>query len=228
MNYYFWTAFTIGFLGSFHCVGMCGPLAIAIGSGIGGNKIYLKLLYNIGRIFTYSIMGTAAGFVGKSFSIMGLQNDLSIGAGIMIIIFILFSNGRLLKFFTGKTVKATAGMRGALGRMMKKKSPFAIFGVGLLNGILPCGFVYLSLAGATAAGTIYDSFLYMLLFGLGTLPMMFGLSIIGSLISIKTRSIVNQASPYLAVALAILLIWRGNQVKKESDCCKKPHISAIR
>jgi sulfite exporter TauE/SafE len=223
MDYYFWTALTIGFLGSFHCVGMCGPLAMAVGSGVGTSNLHLKILYNLGRVLTYSALGIVAGLVGKSFSILGFQDDLSVAAGILIILFVLFSNDKVIRFFTGKTVKITSGLRTMLGKLLRKKSPIALTGIGILNGLLPCGFVYLALAGSAAAGSIAGSFGYMVLFGLGTIPMMLGLSIAGSWVSNTIRSQVNRFTPFVAIALAILLIYRGSQVKTVKDCCKPQH-----
>lgn len=226
MNYYFWSALTVGFLGSFHCLGMCGPLALAVGSGTGNKSIVAKLLYNGGRLLTYTSMGALAGLIGSSFSMMGIQDDISILSGILIILVVLFSNDKLARMISGRTVTFTSGLRTALGQQLKKKSSFAITGIGMLNGLLPCGFVYLALAGATAADSAAEGATYMLLFGAGTVPMMLGLSMAGAFLSAKFRSGLNRLSPYVAIALAILLIYRGSQVKTTKDCCKRPHQSA--
>lgn len=228
MDYYFWTAFTIGFLGSFHCVGMCGPLAMVVGSGVGTSQLHLKILYNLGRVLTYSVLGLFAGLVGKSFNILGFQDDLSVAAGVLIILFVLFSNDKVVSFFTGKTVRFTSGLRSVLGKMLRKKSPWALTGIGLLNGLLPCGFVYLALVGSATAGSIGGSLGYMILFGLGTIPMMLGLSVAGSLVSNSLRSQINRFTPVVAIALAVLLIYRGSQVKTVKDCCRPQHIHSVK
>jgi uncharacterized protein len=224
MDYLFITALTVGFLGSFHCLGMCGPFAIMAGAGTGQRAFLLKLLYNFGRVITYTLLGFFAGLAGRSFNLMGWQDDLSVAAGILIILFVLFSNDKLSRYLTGKTVKFSSGLRTALSRLLKKQTAVAMLGLGTVNGLLPCGFVYLALAGATAAGTISGSMTYMLMFGLGTIPMMFGLSIAGSFISNKMRSNINRFSPVIAIALALFLIYRGSQVKTVEDCCKPQHI----
>jgi uncharacterized protein len=222
MDYFYLTALTVGFLGSFHCLGMCGPFAVMAGAGTGSKAMFLKLLYNLGRVLTYSILGFFAGLAGRSFSLMGWQDDLSVAAGILIILFVLFSNDKLVTFISGKTVKLTSGLRRALGKLLQKQSPLALFGLGTLNGLLPCGFVYLALAGAAAAGSLTGSMGYMMMFGFGTIPMMFGLAVAGSFISNKLRSRINRFSPFIAIALALFLIWRGSQIKTVQDCCK-PH-----
>lgn len=107
--------------------------------------------------------------------------------------------------------------------LLKKHGLFSLFGVGLVNGILPCGFVYIALAGAAAAGTIGDSIIYMALFGLGTVPMMLGLSLSGTLMPVKIRSYINKATPVIASALALFLIHRGIMLKEEPRSCCTPH-----
>ena len=81
-----WTAFLLGFLGSFHCVGMCGPIALAVG-GKGSNKfLFNKIIYNLGRSLTYAMLGLVIGSLGFSLSLAGIQQGISIGMGILVVL----------------------------------------------------------------------------------------------------------------------------------------------
>ena len=226
MELLYWTALSVGFLGSFHCAGMCGPLAMALPSGNGSmlSMITGKLLYNLGRVLTYSVMGMLVGMVGHTFSMRGWQSDLSIISGILIILFVLLSNKRVLQFINSKLVGISFFFKKMFAVFMKSHSYGSLFTIGLINGILPCGFVYLALAGAATTQGPQQGAMYMFLFGLGTVPMMLTLAISGSLISIKARNIINKLSPVIAIALAVFLIQRGTMMKEsEHACCKPKH-----
>jgi sulfite exporter TauE/SafE len=230
MDFYLLSALSIGFFGSFHCAGMCGPLALALPTPGTTNQSLLagRLLYNFGRTVTYFILGLIAGIIGHTFSIKGLQSDISIVAGILIIIVVLFSNDSVLKRVNSNLVGASYQVKKKLGFLLKQHSYSSLFFVGLLNGILPCGFVYLAMAAAVSSGSIINGGLYMFLFGLGTLPMMLLISLSGSIISIKARTFVNRLSPVIAIGLALFLIHRGTSLRnEEDDCCKKHKISHI-
>jgi hypothetical protein len=228
MDIYLISALSVGFFGSFHCAGMCGPLALALPTPGNSNQSLLagRLLYNFGRTVTYFILGLIAGIIGHTFSIKGLQSDISIVAGVLIILVVLFSNDSILKKINGNLVGASYHVKKKLGFLLKQHSYSSLFFVGLLNGILPCGFVYLAMAAAVSSGSIINGGLYMFLFGLGTLPMMLLISLSGSIISIKARTFVNKLSPVIAIALALFLIHRGTILRnEEDDCCKKHKIS---
>ncbi|MFI5221986.1 MAG: sulfite exporter TauE/SafE family protein [Bacteroidia bacterium] len=199
------TAFLTGLFGSFHCAGMCGPIALALPST--GNavheKIFSRLIYNVGRIFTYAFFGALFGALGTGLKLAGLQQSISIGAGIIIIISVLpsgkFSSGFSLKFFSNNI----------FGKLFQNKNLISMFAIGLLNGLLPCGFVYIALVGSLATQDIFQGSLFMFFFGLGTLPMMFSVSLIGQFLSIKIRSRINKFVPVFAVFIGCLFIIRG-------------------
>lgn len=223
MNYFLITGLALGFLGSFHCAGMCGPIALAVGEGIGNRNFIPKILYNTGRVVTYGCMGFFTGLLGKSFNIIGYQDQLSILAGVLIIAMVLFSDKRIASRFTGFTLKITSAIRDRFKAMIKKKNRVAVLGIGMLNGLLPCGFVYIALAGSVAGKSVTESVLYMILFGLGTIPVMLLLTFAGSLIPVSARSRINALKPVIAVALALFLIWRGLEIQKPKDCCRPGH-----
>ncbi len=224
MELIFWTALSVGFLGSFHCAGMCGPLALALPGGNGSmlSLIGGKLAYNFGRLITYSILGLIAGLLGHTFSIRGWQSDLSIISGILILLFVLFSNKKVLNFLNSKLVGVSYFFKQKFGVLMKNHSTGSLFTIGLLNGILPCGFVYLALAGAATTQSPLEGATYMFLFGLGTVPIMLTIALSGSFISLKARNFINKLSPVIAIALAIFLIHRGTMMKESDHACCKP------
>lgn len=227
MSLLFWSALTVGFFGSFHCIGMCGPIAMALPS-VSNNKTAMligRLLYNAGRIITYSLLGLIAGIIGHTFSMRGWQSDVSIVVGIVIILFVLFSNDRVLRFFNSRIVGFSYYLKKYFGVLIKKHSYSSLFYIGSLNGILPCGSVYLALAGATTSGSPISGVIYMFLFGIGTLPMMFLLSMTGSMVSLKTKNVINKFSPVIAIALALFLIQRGSMMRHVSaeSCSMNVH-----
>jgi uncharacterized protein len=235
-----WAGFIFGIVGSFHCVGMCGPIAMALPFvGSSGWRYYAgRLLYNSGRIVTYALLGALAGAFGESLQMAGLQQTVSIVSGILILLLLVLPaaiKGKSASILG--TDKLMSWVRRKLGYYFQQNSLSALFMVGLLNGLLPCGFVYIALAGAISAPGVTGAMLYMALFGLGTFPLMFLVSLSGKLISLKVRGMFNRAVPYIGMALAILFIVRGLGLgipylspkvvetathKTEMSCCTKP------
>jgi len=206
------SAFLLGLLGSLHCLGMCGPLAVALPGKSENRAIYAlgRVLYNGGRILTYGLLGAIAGALGQSISMLGAQRGLSIGIGVVLLIGLALGPKRL----------STLGSHGPLGRLMQSvkaglalrlKDPRlgTLFGIGLLNGLLPCGLVYVAMGGAAATGSITQGIFYMLLFGLGTFPLMLAASLAGHLVIHRFRGVMRKAIPVGLAAVALLLIWRG-------------------
>ena len=230
-------AFMMGLLGSFHCVGMCGPLALSlpINSDTIWSKFSGSLLYNFGRIVTYSIFGLFFGSIGKSVSLFGYQQWLSILIGSLIILIVIVPK-RYLKFSnTQFSIGFFEKVRASLSQLFVKKNYSSLFSIGLLNGILPCGLVYIAAAGAIATGDILKAVLFMAFFGMGTLPMMWSVAFWGNYVSIGFRQKIRKAYPYMMVLIASMLILRGmglgikyvspkmNVEKNEViNCCAKP------
>lgn len=205
------SAWIMGFLGSFHCIGMCGPLALSLPvqhlKGI--RKVWGILAYNLGRVLVYGILGFLLGFVSKQFSFFGWQQKISIGVGIL---FLLYLVSTLLP---GKFKRAVPNLPWqksvfrALGQLYQDRKTGSVFLIGLLNGLLPCGMVYMASAGAFAAGHQWESALFMIAFGLGTVPAMMSVSLLGNIIGISLRNKIRRLSPYLVGLMGILLILRG-------------------
>ncbi len=207
-----WTGFLVGLLGSLHCVGMCGPIALALPVFEESKfKIFAgRFLYNFGRIITYSIMGALFGFFGSRIVLYGLQQDLSIAFGAAILFYVLVPRKIKVKvsefYFYKKIVNF---IKKNFNKLISKKSNSSLFTIGLLNGILPCGFVYVGIAGAVSTGSSISGALYMALFGLGTFPIMFATAVLGRVISFNLRRRINKLIPAFAAILAVLFILRG-------------------
>jgi uncharacterized protein len=207
-----YTAFIIGLAGNFHCLGMCGPIAMALpGSGAARQKAPLgKLLSNGGRIITYSLLGLLAGLFGQSLALTTSQQHLSVGVGIMMLLFVLVPGRHTQKLNVFKPLaRFTAAIKKQFSILFQKRSFFAMFLTGLLNGLLPCGLVYAALAGAIATGYATEGMAYMAFFGLGTLPLMLGISVAGQYISLEWRRKLTKVTPVFTVILAVLFILRG-------------------
>lgn len=207
-----WSGFLIGLVGSFHCVGMCGPIAMAL--PLPEQSFFAKTvgttLYNIGRAITYAVMGIIFGLLGKSFVMVGWQQYVSIAVGVGILLYIFFPKiYARFSFKIGFLDRMIAMLKSKMGLLFSKKSYTALFGIGLLNGLLPCGFVYAGIAGAIALANPFDSMLFMFLFGLGTFPVMFTVAISKSFISLNIRNKIKQFTPVMMVVIASLFILRG-------------------
>ncbi len=204
------TAFLLGIMGSFHCIGMCGPIALSL--PLQGNSYFQKLLggvlYNLGRAVMYGIIGGAFGLIGQGFHLLGFQRWVSIIMGIILILSILFP----IIFSGHKIIKLdffVTPVRKAIQKLFTSQSYSGLFFIGTLNSLLPCGLVYVAVASAVTLGSAYYGMIYMFLFGLGTLPMMVGVVIIGNLISLSVRKRINYIIPYLVVIIGVIFILRG-------------------
>ncbi|UWX60126.1 sulfite exporter TauE/SafE family protein [Chryseobacterium oranimense] len=206
------SAIALGFASGFHCIGMCGPIALSMGlTKKQATNFYLQnLTYQFGRIVTYSLLGAILGIVGEGFEMAGFQQYLTIIAGILLIIMALFSFGG--KDFASKIPflsKFLFSVKSNLGRLLQKADYRSRFTTGLLNGFLPCGMVYMALTASLAAGGIWQGASYMALFGLGTLPFMFAVVLAGNLMNQAFRIRILKAVPVIMIILGGLFILRG-------------------
>ena len=228
------SGFIIGLLGSLHCVGMCGPIALALPI-VGNSKAALivsRLLYNFGRILTYTFFGFIFGLIGDRIQLFGLQQIVSILLGSLIILRLIIPQKysfTKLHFFQ----RTVGKLKQEFSKMFGKNSMKSLFVIGLLNGFLPCGFVYVGIAGAIATGDAFNGAAFMSLFGLGTLPIMFAASLFSSVLSLKARLNFRKAIPVFSFIIGILFILRGlnlgipyvspkmtsHQTTTEIDCC---------
>ncbi len=207
-----WTAFFVGLVGSFHCIGMCGPIAMALPyrSYSRLHSMVNVLLYNFGRILTYTTLGLFFGMVGRGFAFSGYQQWLSIGLGMALFLVGLFSlniESQVLKI--NWIQKTTMNLKVRLSRLLQSSRPQSLFTIGILNGFLPCGFVYVGLAGSLVSSSVVEGALYMTLFGLGTVPMMVMASLASSFVSLSLRRKIQKMIPVFMLFFACLFVLRG-------------------
>lgn len=207
-----WTAVTMGLVGSLHCVGMCGPIALALPyrGGSRAAMIGSVLNYNLGRAAAYASMGLLIGLFGQGLFVAGLQTYFSLALGVLFLTAAIFSiniEQKLLKL--SWLTKLNNWVKARLSRVLGGRSPANLFYIGLLNGLLPCGLVYMAIAGAITTGAPYQSALYMALFGLGTLPLMLLTAVSGQFISLSWRRRLRKLMPLFLAAFALLFIMRG-------------------
>jgi sulfite exporter TauE/SafE len=207
----FLTAITLGLLGSFHCIGMCGPIALALPvHGASPARKYIGIaLYNAGRVLTYTALGLLFGLLGQSFFIGGFQQVLSVTIGILLLSSVILPRFAFLNQSTAKLYSFINSVKHNLGKLIHRRALHFLFFIGILNGLLPCGLVYVGIAGAVASGSYFDGAWFMFYFGLGTVPMMFMVALFGQFISLKYRNIIRKSIPVVISIMAGLLIIRG-------------------
>lgn len=206
------SALLLGLAGSFHCLGMCGPIVVAL--PLHGNtlaqKIYGGTLYNLGRTVTYGVMGAIFGLLGQGLELVGFQQVVSVVMGALMVISVLFpSLFRNQYDLTKSSFKLVGKLKKSISNMFSVRSFQSLFIIGLLNGLLPCGLVYIALAGALATGNAATGTLYMVLFGLGTIPMLLALGVAGNVVSAQARKKISRLIPVLVVIVGIFFILRG-------------------
>ncbi len=206
------TALIFGLLGSFHCVGMCGPIAFLL--PVDRNNPVKRVLqiasYHAGRLFTYATIGLLFGFLGSRLQLFGIQQQLSIAIGVLMILAILLPN-RMVSTYLGTQFlyKWIGKLKSALGNALKGKSIDRFFTIGFLNGLLPCGLVYMALFGSVAAGGAWEGSLYMVFFGLGTIPLMTTATYLGNFLKAGLRQRLLKAIPVVVVIVGMLFVLRG-------------------
>ncbi|MEO9893988.1 sulfite exporter TauE/SafE family protein [Aurantibacter sp.] len=206
------SALLMGLIGSLHCVGMCGPIAFMLPvSRENEFKKFLQIfLYHFGRLLAYGIIGLLFGLLGKGLYVFGMQQNLSIAIGILMIAFVLIPTKILNRFSLSRPFyKAITNVKNRLGMALKKKSPDTFLTIGFLNGFLPCGLVYMALFGAVAMGSAAEGSLYMILFGMGTIPLMTTTIYFSSLLKGTLRMKVQKLIPVFVVIIGVLFIVRG-------------------
>jgi uncharacterized protein len=201
-------AFFIGLFGSIHCVGMCGPLALALPVNNTGTLwlVFDKLIYQLGRVISYTMLGLVIGLIGKQVWLLGIQQSVSIISGVLIIAAALT---RLFKwrFFSQKKGGPATLINRSLVYALQHK--WGHLFIGMLNGLLPCGFVYLALVGAVNTPSVLSSAKYMFWFGMGTLPLMFIATVSTGFFSLNIRRKLNSIVPYFMLCLGVWFIMRG-------------------
>lgn len=205
-----WTAFLIGLIGSAHCLGMCGPIALALPVPATVNRFVGIAVYNAGRISLYTLLGLALGSVGHLIVMAGFQQFLSIAGGIcLLLLTIIYLLGNQSFGSIGVLSRAVALLKRITAKYLNRFSLTSLFVIGFLNGLLPCGMVYMAVIGAVTTGSIWSGGLYMFLFGLGTAPAMMMVGLLKNSVSFTLRQRLRKILPYSIAVVGLLLVFRG-------------------
>lgn len=205
------TAFLTGLIGSLHCLGMCGPIAIALpGTENKGFQYFLgRFLYNVGRLVSYSALGGVVAMLGVAAAMFDVQRWFSLALGLTLLLLAMREYGWLGSRIKNSDNFVNRWWRRTMGSMMKLKGPFGLFSIGLMNGILPCGLVYAGLFLAANSPTAWIGMAKMALFGLGTLPLMLTVSWSGKWLTNWLRQRGRFVMPVLMASLGFMFILRG-------------------
>ncbi len=206
------SALALGLLGSLHCLGMCGPIVfmLPLDRTNPQKRISQLFIYHFGRILAYGILGIAFGLAGKGLYLFGAQQKLSIGIGALMIILVLLPKRALFKLqVLGRFQQVFTRLKSNLGKALQKRTPDTYLTVGFLNGFLPCGLVYIALIGAIAMGNPIQGMFYMMLFGLGTIPLMTSARYLGGFLGTGVKSKIRRMVPVFVMVIGALFILRG-------------------
>lgn len=230
------SAAALGLLGSMHCVGMCGPITLAVPfSGSGMKRTFGILTYNTGRITTYGLLGILFGLFGTGLKLAGALQVLSIVFGVVMLLFLVVP-GIMQKFVPSTLwyVRFNNFVKQKMQRLFQRKGGTALFTLGALNGLLPCGLIFIALATAVASGSVTDGAIFMLIFGLGTFPAMVIVPLLGSLLKSRFSTTLKKSMVYITAIVAVLMIVRGMNLDipylspkvssdhaQVHDCCKR-------
>lgn len=210
-------AFTLGLMGSLHCVGMCGPLMLAADQG--GTNWQRPFSYQTGRLFTYALLGVLLGTFGLGLRTWNAQSILTIVSGVLLIGFAIvkIDPGQLLQRQPA-FARFQVNLRRFMGKAIQQQGLKAQFSLGVCNGLIPCGLVYLAVIGAANTGSPLMGAGFMVAFGLGTLPLLTATLVAGRrLTRSSAAALLTRLTPVLMLAVGILLIWRGGSAHLPAD-----------
>lgn len=204
------SAFLLGLAGSLHCLGMCGPLMMALHSPSQGRQWGATAQYQAGRIITYSALGLFFGLAGKGLALAGLQQVMSVAAGVFMLLFafLAWRIERMMNAIPAVQRMVQSVQRG-MTRLLGRHPYGAAFSFGMLNGLIPCGMVYAALAGSIASADAWGGVLFMAFFGLGTAPLMMAAGVLGNAFGQNIRTRFRLLQPVLLLIAGVLLIQRG-------------------
>jgi uncharacterized protein len=203
-----WTALLLGLVGSLHCAGMCGPLTLALPQA--GRSFLVfgagRAAYNLGRLSAYGLLGLLFGLLGRTAALAGWQRWVSLAAGLAILLALAPGWRRGLGW---PALRGVALVKRGLSALLQQRAISALYLLGLLNGFLPCGLVYVACAGAVALGSVVAGVSYMLVFGAGTVPLMLGIGLAGRNLQGVIRTRFQKLIPVCLAVVGALLILRG-------------------
>jgi uncharacterized protein len=201
-------ALIMGVAGSLHCAGMCSPLAMAI-TNSNTRALTNRILYNLGRISMYGVLGSVVATIGYILPLSKFQNALSILLGLALLVMAVTGvTGVNIPFFTTAVLKFTAMLKKVFARFIQHKTTGGLLMLGALNGLLPCGLTFLALSFCLTLSTPLQGFAYMFAFGVGTLPVMLGLTSVFGFITNRLHWNIKVVTTGLMLISGLLLIAR--------------------
>ena len=205
------TGLVFGATGSLHCVGMCGPLVLAVPGPKAPWRFWMgRLVYHTGRTLAYMTIGGLIGSLGWAIALQGYQGALSLALGTLMLSAVLIRPvRRWVKQFESAPARLLSTLRGPLQSLMRQPGTGNLFALGVLNGLLPCGFSYAAIATALAAGSLINSMLFMGAFGLATFPALLAVQWMGRRAPASWRTTLLKLAPYGIAVVGVLLIVRG-------------------
>ncbi len=207
-----YTALIFGLVSSLHCIGMCGPIAmmLPVDRNNPTKKALQILLYHAGRLTSYATLGLLFGLLGKGLYLAGMQQRFSIVLGILMILIAIIPDRIFAQYNFSKPIfKVISKVKSSLGNQFKRKTADAFFTIGIFNGLLPCGLVYAALFGAIAMQNVTLGMTYMILYGIGTIPLMSAVVYASSILSLPFRSKLQKMVPLITIIIGVLFIMRG-------------------
>jgi sulfite exporter TauE/SafE len=203
-----WTAFILGFAGSLHCLGMCSPLAMSV-ANTSSTVMMNRMLYNAGRIVTYGVVGGAVASVGLALPLFKYQNIISIFLGVSLLVSgITGISGIRIPIISSFLSSVSAVLKNQFRNFLQLKSHGSIFLMGALNGLLPCGLSFLAFTYCLTLSGPFDGFFFMMLFGVGTLPVMLGLTSIFLVMVKRFQLNMKKVTTGMLIVSGMLLIAR--------------------
>ncbi len=212
MNTMLISALLLGLMGSFHCVGMCGPIAFMLPVDRNNNlkKFGQIFIYHLGRLLAYGTIGLVFGILGKGLYLFGIQQKLSIIIGVLMVVIVMVPIRIFNRYnFSRPVLGLISKAKNHLGLALKKQSPDTFLTIGFLNGFLPCGLVYMGLLGALGMGDAWKGMFFMLLFGMGTIPLMTSAIYFSSMLKSTAKQRIQKLVPVFVVIVGALFIARG-------------------
>jgi sulfite exporter TauE/SafE len=207
-----YTALLFGLISSLHCIGMCGPIAmmLPVSRTNPAEKALQILLYHAGRLTSYALLGLLFGLLGRGLYVAGIQQNISIVVGVLMISIAVVPEKVFARYnFSRPIYTIISKVKSGLGQQFKRKTPDALFTIGLFNGLLPCGLVYAALFGAIAMENVSLSMLYMILYGVGTIPLMSAVVYVSNFLSFPYRGKLQKIVPLVTVVIGLLFVLRG-------------------
>lgn len=201
----------LGLFSSLHCVGMCGPIALALPVHQFDitKKTTCIIIYHLGRILMYALLGVAFGTIGKGLFIAGFHQNVSVILGVLLILGVLFFNESKIQNSIYTNSKWFVKVKGYFGTFIRKKTLSSFFVLGVLNGLLPCAMIYMALFGATATQGSLHGALFMFWFGLGTIPLLTAVVWMSQWVNKHFKNKMNKIVPTFLILTGVLLIVRG-------------------